>query len=161
MDVTIRAARRRDAGAIAGLMRDFAATQDRPTGLVTTTTVTRDVLGPGRVVTTHVAEAGGRPVGYVCFQPAYESAYAARGLYVCDLYVDAAMRRRGIARRLLASVAREAKALGLTYVWWVSIAGNDTAHRLYRSIANIEEPLIAHAVADEAFERLASLDQPA
>lgn len=155
MSVIIRPAKLADAEAIAHLMRGLAIDQGDPDDQVTPATVERDLLGPSRVLTAHVAETEGGVVGYVAFHSSYESSYAARGLYVSDIYVAPELRRRGIARKLLASVARAAKAEGLVYLWWVSQPGNATAHRLYRSIADIEEPVLAHAVTDEAFQRLA------
>ncbi len=101
-----------------------------------------------------VAEREGALVGYAIFHDAYETGYGARGVYLCDLYVDPAGRRHHVGRALMARVARDAKARGRSYVWWMTKAWNTSAHAFYRSLGASEEPVIAHALAFDAFDAL-------
>src|SRR5262249_13863674 len=94
------------------------------------------------------------PVGYALFHDAYEPAYAARGVYLCDLFVTAHARRHGIGRALVAAVAQDAERRGRSYVWWVSRPWSAEAHALYRGMGAIEEPLNAHAIVFDVFRSL-------
>jgi GNAT superfamily N-acetyltransferase len=91
-------------------------------------------------------------VGYALFHDAYEPVFAARGIYLSDIYVAAGARRHGIGRALLSAVARDGATRRRTFVWWV--ARGDDARMFYRTLANVEQPVTAHAVTFEAFERL-------
>lgn len=100
-----------------------------------------------------MAEQAGIPVGYALFHDAYETAFAARGVYLSDIFVAASMRRSGLGRALLAVVADAARARGRTFVWWV--ARGDDARAFYRTLSLVEAQATAHALTFDAFERLA------
>jgi GNAT superfamily N-acetyltransferase len=113
---------------------------------------TEDAFGPEPQFSVFVAEHDGESVGYALFHDAYEPSFAARGVYLCDLYVCPEMRRRGVGRALLSEVAKDAAARRRTFVWWV--ARGDDARVFYRTLANVEQSVTAHAVTFTAFERL-------
>ena len=102
-----------------------------------------------------LAEHGRELAGYAFFLPAYETGYAARGLYLCDLYVMPERRRRGIGRALVAAVALRARQEGRGFLWWASRAWNDEAKRFYAALGAKTEPVNAHALTFDAFETLA------
>ena len=52
-----------------------------------------------------------------------------------DLFVDPAVRGRGVARALIAAVADEARAHGAARFYWHTRASNETARRLYDQVA--------------------------
>lgn len=113
---------------------------------------TADAFGPDPQFSVLVAESRGDLAGYALFHDAYEPGFAARGVYLADLYVRPEMRRCGIGRELLREVARQAAAGGRSFVWWV--ARTDDARGFYRTMANVEQPVTAHAVTFDAFEKL-------
>jgi GNAT superfamily N-acetyltransferase len=158
LTLTIRPARAADADALAALVRELSAHQGDPTDRFDATAARRDGFGDPRRFETLLAETDGRPVGYALFVPAYESAHAAAGLYVADLYVAPTHRRRGIGRALLAALAAEARLRGLGFLWWVSRAWNTDAHAFFRRVAAVEDPVVAFATFGEPFERLAAED---
>ena len=86
---------------------------------------------------------------------AYETAYAKSGVYVQDLFVAPEARRRGVATALLAAAAADARRRGLEFIWWASRSWNTDSHAFFRSLATVEEPVIAFAVFGEQFTRLA------
>jgi L-amino acid N-acyltransferase YncA len=88
------------------------------------------------------------------FHASYDAPHAARGLYLQDLYVDAAERRHGVGRALMAAVAREARAAGCAFFWWTAKQWNTEALRFYRDLGAISETVVAHALFGEAFDRL-------
>ena len=148
----IRPATLADATVVAELVEALNRSEGDPTGYVTPETMARD-LARGQISVV-VAEADGRILGYCLFHFGYEATYAASGLYVCDLYVRPAARGQGIARALLAEVARRSKAAGGSFVWWTSKPGNATANAVYASLKAYREPVVAHAVFDDPFEAL-------
>jgi GNAT superfamily N-acetyltransferase len=112
----------------------------------------RDAFKPSPEFEVLLAESGGAIVGYALFHLSYEPSYSARGVYLSDLYVTPDRRPEGVGRALLARVAREAAARGRTFVWWVS--RTNEARGFYRTLANVEQPVTAHAVTFAAFQRL-------
>ena len=156
MTTHVRKATRRDAAAIARLGRALNALHRDPTHFFTPAAIGRDGFGHRREFEVLVAERGRAVVGYTLFVDAYEPVYAARGLYVCDVYVVPRARRHGVGRALLAAVAARAARRRRTFVWWVSRAWNKPAQRFYRSIGAVEEKVVAHALVFDAFTALAA-----
>ncbi len=150
--LALRAATAADAPVIAELVEALNRSEGDPTGYVTAATMAHD-LARGEISVV-VAEASGSIVGYCLFHVGYEATYAASGLYIVDLYVIEDWRRRGVGRALVAEVARRAKAGGGSFVWWTAKPGNEAANAAYAKLGSLSEPVIAHAVFDEAFEAL-------
>jgi len=153
--VTVRRATPDDCDALVDLVRELNIYQNDPIEFFTEESVARDVFGPDAAVVALIGELDDRPAGYAFYHGAYESGWAVQGLYVSDLYVTENARRQGLAKALMAAIAREAKALGKNYLWWTSSAWNETAHEFYAAIGASSEPVIAHALTFEAFEALA------
>jgi GNAT superfamily N-acetyltransferase len=152
----IREAVPADGAALAALVRALNAHQGDPSDHFNEATLERDVFGPARCLGAIVAEDGSGLVGYAFFHDGYESAYAARGVYLCDVYVAKDARRNGVGRALVAAVAKRAKARGRTFLWWVSRGWNEEARKFYASLGVADEPVMAHALTFSAFDTLAS-----
>lgn len=105
-----------------------------------------------------IAERGGRPLGYTLWTAAYETAHAARGLYMTDLWVEPEARRQGVARALVADLARRARDGGGVYVWWIVHPGNAGANAAYDRLTDFRETMLTRAVFDAPFDRL--LEEP-
>ena len=155
MTLHIRKADIGDAAVIARLGHELNEHEGDPVEHFTEEAVRRDGFGDDPQYEVYLAELDGAPVAYALFYNTYETAYAARGLYLCDLHVTASARRKGIARALVAAVARTAQARGKSFLWWASRARNHGAQSFYRTLGAIEEPVVAHALTDKAFAELA------
>ena len=155
-DLLIRPARLEDAVLVATLVAELADQQGDPTEHISAEAFRRDAFKPSPEFEVLLAETGGAVVGYALFHLSYEPSYSARGIYLCDLYVKPAARRQGIGRALAAAVAGRAKALGRSYMWWVSKPWNETALAFYRSLGVESVPVLAHALTFEKFEALAA-----
>ncbi|CAN7696119.1 N-acetyltransferase family protein [Neorhizobium tomejilense] len=75
-------------------------------------------------------------------------------LYLNDLMVDEAHRRRGIARELMAALCREAESLGCFRIKWGVSGANTEALALYESIGAIREQGKLYYILDERAFRL-------
>jgi GNAT superfamily N-acetyltransferase len=80
-----------------------------------------------------IAEWDGQPAGYALFFD-YYSTWAGRGLFLEDLFVREAFRRRGIGRAVLAAVARIAVDEGCYGIHWEVLGWNQKAIDLYTAL---------------------------
>ena len=153
---TIRFATPADAETLAPLVRALNEYLDEDANRITPEILRRDVLAEGSVHAVFVAEAAnGELVGYALFHESFDTAEAARGLYMADLFVSEAARGQGLGRALVAAVTGEAKRRGLEYVWWLSEDDDPKVHGFYGSLGASQERFAAHALTKEKFEELA------
>ena len=156
MTVAIRPAGPDDADRLAALAEEFHEAHGDPTGFLSAEAIRRDGFGATPEFAVRLAEDAGGLLGYALFYDAYEPSYAARGVYMADLYVRPSARRLGIGRRLIAAVAADARSRGRSYVWWVAQARNASAHAFYRTLASVELETRAFAVVLKDFDALAA-----
>lgn len=83
------------------------------------------------------AEADGRLIGicHYVFHPATWT--VGPYCYLEDLYVDPAARGRGAGRALIEAVYRAADARDAGRVYWLTQTDNETARRLYDTLATV------------------------
>lgn len=80
-----------------------------------------------------VARSGGKRIlGYICRW------LVGAEVHILNLAVDPQARRRGIGRRLLSRVLREARLQGASMVWLEVRRGNSAAYWLYRRAGFVE-----------------------
>ena len=79
----------------------------------------------------------GAPAGFALFFHNYSTFLGRPGLYLEDLFVRPAHRRRGIGRRLLAHLARLARERGCGRVEWAALDWNAPAIRFYESLGAV------------------------
>ncbi|MFN3232597.1 MAG: GNAT family N-acetyltransferase [Alphaproteobacteria bacterium] len=154
-DVKIRRAVGGDVAQLVPMMHGLALYHGDPIEHITAEAVLRDGFGDAREYDLLVAEMDGEIVGYASFHNSYESAYAARGVYLMELFVAETARRAGVARRLVAAVAAEARARNRSFLWWLSAADNRDAQAAYNAMGAETEPLVYHALTLKTFERFA------
>jgi ribosomal protein S18 acetylase RimI-like enzyme len=154
-DTGIRRARGADAPALLALVAALNRDQSDPDDLLTEARLRADVVDNASTIVM-VAEAGGALVGYATAHPTYETGHAERGLYVGDLFVAPPQRRQGVARALLAAVARAGHAQGARHLWLTAKPGNAAAHAFYRRLGSRGESVIAFAVVHQDFLNLAA-----
>ena len=150
----VREAEPRDAAALTALVVALNAQQGDPTDRITEARVQADLIARGAGGRCVVAERDGALVGYATGFPTYESGFAARGMYVGDLFVVEHARRQGVARALLAALGRAVLEAGGDHLWLTAKPWNAAAHALYRRLGAAGEEVIAFAVAERNLERL-------
>ena len=102
-----------------------------------------------------------QPVAYtICFRN-YSTFLGRPGLYLEDLYVRPAWRKRGHARRMLAHLARLAVDRGCGRFEWSVLDWNEGAKAFYRSLgADILPDWRITRLTGATLERLAREDRP-
>ena len=154
---TIRPAREADAEAIAVLANALGQQEGGPGDLMTGTIVRKHILSDGSGIGVLVADQAGDVVGYCFHTVSFESAFAARGRYIIDLFVAERARRRGIATALLAEVALISESQGGVYIHWLANQAGAGARELYAELADISQPVTGYAVTRQNFDRLVKL----
>ncbi len=157
MSLAVRPAGPTDAERLAALCQALNRDLEEPVNRATATDLRRHGFGQKPGFEAMIAELDGGAVGYVLYHDSFESSFAERGLYLADLYVVPSARRHGVARALIAAVAREARRRDGSFLWWVSKPWNREAQDVYRTLGASEEPVLAHALTGEAFEALAAM----
>ncbi len=101
-----------------------------------------------------IAEQDGEPIGYALFWTIYDTELGAASLFLSDLMVVEQARGRGVARDLMAEVARRTIAGGMPRLLWEVLEGNTRARAFYRKVAREYDDAIVVNCADENFRRL-------
>jgi ribosomal protein S18 acetylase RimI-like enzyme len=147
VDVVVRRGRREDALAIAAMADELRSVLGDPCGYLTAQVIVRDGFGVDPEFELVVAEWNSSLIGYALYLDVYEPAYAARGIYLADLFVSDENRGRGIGRRLIDAVAAAAQERGRTFVWWVAQPSNAAALSFYRKLTpDLVQTVVTHVV---------------
>jgi GNAT superfamily N-acetyltransferase len=152
----IRPATIQDAALLQTMIRELAEFE-RQLELVTIREedLARDGFGENPRFRALIAEWGGRPAGYAVFL-GYYSTWAGRGLFLEDLFVREAFRKRGIGIALLAAVARIAVDEHCYGIHWEVLDWNEKAIELYTKMgATFRDQWRPVLLIDDALRRLA------
>jgi GNAT superfamily N-acetyltransferase len=115
----------------------------------------RDGFGPHPRFRALIAECSGEPAGYALFFGFY-STWVGSGLFLEDLFVRQAFRRKGVGKTLLSAVARIALEDGCYGVHWEVLDWNQPAIEFYKGLgAKFREQWRAVLLTGPALQRLA------
>ena len=134
MGELIRRAHPGDEVEIAAMIRELAEFEkalDECT--VTETQMHTALFGDHPVAYAHMAEIDGQIAATAVWFLNFSTWDGVAGIYLEDLYVRPAFRRRGLARKLLAPLAAECVARGGTRLSWAVLNWNVNAIALYDS----------------------------
>jgi GNAT superfamily N-acetyltransferase len=153
--ITVRPAQPTDAETIARMARALSLTDGGRPSRFTAESFRRDGFGDDAAFSTLVAEFSGDIAGYAVYYPGYDTDSATRGVYLADLYVDEAHRRKGLGRALLSGLAAEARRNGARWMFWSVLKRNRGARRFYRKMAPELKDVIVCAAFGRRFDALA------
>lgn len=95
--------------------------------------IERDLFGADPRVFCDIAEWDGQPVGLALWFYTYSTFQGRHGIWLEDLFVDPAMRGKGIGKAMLANLAQRCVAEGLgRFEWWV-LDWNEPSIEFYKS----------------------------
>lgn len=131
----IETARPHHAAVLLSLIRDLARYERLEHQVVASEQQIRDELGASRpVIEASIAWEGEEAVGFALYFHNFSTFMGRRGLYLEDLYVIPAARRRGVGRALISHLASIAVARECGRFEWAVLDWNQHAIDFYRSI---------------------------
>lgn len=133
--LAIRFAGPADAALVHRFIGALAAYEREPDAVEVDVATLADQLGdPDPPFECLIAEWRGEPAGFAVFFHSYSTWRGRRGLYLEDLFVQPAHRRRGIGRALLRRLAGLAVERGCARFEWAVLDWNTPAHDFYRTL---------------------------
>jgi len=155
--LVIRDARSGDEAAIHALLVEFAEFEKLTDKFhLTQEAIYRDLMGERRRVQCDVAEWDGALVAVMIWYRMYGTFSASPALFLEDLYVRPAFRRRGIAKALLQQLVRYADEEGANRIGWFVLDWNTQAMDFYERIgARLVPEWRVYSWDADAFQRLA------
>lgn len=131
-DIAIRAARPKDAAAIADLSAQLNRTVGCSTEHCTAKSIKESLFQHDTSFHVLVAEKEGAPVGYAVWHAYYDSGHGGAGAWLAEVCVGKEGRGEGTGRALFEAVVEDVKASPATFMMWTS-SETDAADALYRS----------------------------
>ncbi len=152
----IRAATEVDVPTILSFIKKLAEYEKLSHEVVATQELLRATLfGNRRTAEVAIGYFEERPVGFVLFFHNYSTFLGRPGLYIEDLFVDEAYRRRGFGRALLFYVARLAGERRCGRLEWSALDWNQPAINFYKKLGAV--PMDAWTVFRVTGENLSEL----
>jgi GNAT superfamily N-acetyltransferase len=96
--------------------------------------ITRDLFGPDPRVFCEIAEWDGEPAGFALWFYTYSTFRGRHGLWLEDLFVDPALRGRGIGKALLKHLAGRCAAESLARFEWSVLDWNAPSIDFYKAM---------------------------
>ncbi|MGE0781880.1 N-acetyltransferase family protein [Mycolicibacterium sp.] len=135
MNEVIRRARPGDEGPLTAMIHELAEFEHAAADCTVAESQLREALfGAQPTVFGHVAEVDGEPAAGALWFRNFSTWDGVAGIYLEDLYVRPQFRRRGLARKLLTTLARECVEHGYTRLTWAVLDWNTNAIALYDGV---------------------------
>jgi GNAT superfamily N-acetyltransferase len=152
--ISVRPFGEKDASALAAMMAEIAESYGAavPGG----GDIARELVGHARRVDILLAfDGGGALAGFATSAILFPVGGAEAFTYVQQVYVGRAARRLGVARRLMAAVARTALDRGCRRLEWATAADNAAARALYDGLGAAGTEKVQYVLGGDALDRLA------
>lgn len=158
MNPTIRAARPGDETEIVAMVRELAEFEHALDQCTVTETQMRTALfGPNPVADAFLVEVDGAVAAMAVWFVSFSTWDGVGGVYLEDLYVRPAFRRRGLARMLLSRLARVCVERGYTRLGWAVLNWNTDAITLYDGVGGVpQSEWTTYRVSGDALTGLAA-----
>ena len=153
----IRWATEGDAALIVHFVRALAEYEKEPLENVhlTEADVLRDGFSAARHFEVLIAELDGKAVGFTLFFQRYSTWQGRPGLYIEDIFVDESARGTGIGRKIIAAVAKIAKARGANRIDLSVLNWNPARDFYHRLGFEHAEPWMSYRLSESHFAALA------
>jgi GNAT superfamily N-acetyltransferase len=154
----IRPAQVQDCELILSFIKELAVYEKLEHELVATPEILAETLfGPKTYAEVLIAEYDGKPVGYALFFHSYSTFNGRPGIYLEDVYVQPALRGKGIGKALMSYLAKLAVERKCSRFEWSVLDWNAPSIAFYRSIgAQPMEGWTVQRLTGPALEALAA-----
>ena len=155
--MSIRDAVPADISDLLRLIRELAGYEREPDAVeATEADLRRHLFDPGPKVFALVAEVDGSVVGMAIYFVSFSTWTGRHGLYLEDLFVEAAHRSQGVGRALMQALAGRAVDRGYQRLEWAVLDWNQPAIGFYRALGAIPmDEWTTFRLAGEALARVA------
>jgi GNAT superfamily N-acetyltransferase len=134
MTLAIRSATAADADLIVRFIMDLAVYEKlEHEAKASSADIARDLFGENPKVFCDIAEWDGRPAGFALWFYTYSTFQGRHGIWLEDLFVDPALRGKGIGKALLVHLARRCVAENLGRLEWWVLDWNEPSIAFYKS----------------------------
>jgi GNAT superfamily N-acetyltransferase len=136
--IQIRSATEADVPLILSFIKKLADYERLSHEAVATEEILRETLfGPRRSAEVAIGDFKKEAVGFVLFFHNYSTFLGRSGIYIEDLFVEEAFRRRGVGRALLTHVAKIARQRQCGRLEWSVLDWNEPAIRFYKQLGAV------------------------
>ena len=158
MTVTIRPVRPGDEADLVDMIRELADFENAAEECtVTEAQLTAALFATPPTAWAHIAEVDGAPAACALWYRTFSTWDGVAGIYLEDLFVRPDFRRLGLARALLATLARECVDAGYTRLQWAVLDWNSNAIALYDAVGGRpQSEWITYRVSGPELSELAS-----
>ena len=133
--IVIRRGRPGDETEIVAMIRELAEFERAAEECtVTESQISTALFGENPPAFCHIAEVDGKAAAIALWFRNFSTWDGVAGIYLEDLFVREAFRRRGLARRMLATLARECADNGYSRLSWAVLDWNVNAIGLYDAV---------------------------
>jgi GNAT superfamily N-acetyltransferase len=157
---TIRPAAAGDVPTILAMIRELAVYEREPSAVVATEEdLVRDGFGPAPRFHVLLADDGGEAQGFAFYFFAYSTWRGRPVMYLEDLFVRPAHRKKGLGLALMRRLAQVALDEGCARLRWEVLDWNEPAFRFYASLgAEVQRAWLNVRLEGEALARLAGAE---
>ena len=158
-DLSIRRATRADVPLVLTFVRDLAEYEKLSHMVVATEeSLAEELFGPKSHVEVLLGYSGAEPVAFAVYFHNFSTFLGRKGLYLEDLFVRPAQRRRGFGRAMLCEVSRIAAERNCGRLEWSVLDWNEPAIFFYEQLgATIMHEWKLVRVTGEALQTLARM----
>ncbi|SEH90400.1 L-amino acid N-acyltransferase YncA [Mycolicibacterium rutilum] len=158
MSEVIRRVRAGDEVELTAMIHELAQFEHASEQCVVTEDQLRQALfGEAPTIHGHLVEVDGRPAAGALWFLNFSTWDGVPGIYLEDLYVRPQFRRRGLARKILATLARECVEHGYSRLSWAVLDWNVNAIALYDAVGGKQQSdWITYRVSGPDLSALAS-----
>ena len=162
MSCVIRPVRPGEAGLVCAFVRELAEYEHLLDAVdATEAMIDAALFGPSPRAFCDIAEWDGEPAGFALWFANFSSFRGRHGLYLEDLYVRPAFRRRGIGSALFRHLAQRCVAQGWTRFEWAVLDWNAPSIAFYKSLgAELMTEWTICRLSGDALARLGAAETP-
>jgi GNAT superfamily N-acetyltransferase len=133
VEVEVRAGTIADVPLLLAFIQSMAAFEKLPVS-ATEESLRTALFGDAPAARTLLAFVGGTPIGYATYFFTFATMEGKRGLWLDDLFIDAAFRGKGIGQALMAYLADIAMQNQCSRFEWMVLDWNERAIRFYEQL---------------------------